>query len=633
MFPVPLTLLRSLFLAWALLTCLAGVPAAHAKDHIAARSWLEDPTGQMSLAQVQQLSFQPFQGVLNRGYGTGVVWLRLRIDPHLEAASGPTPVPREHSLVLRIRPAYLDEVTVFDPLATGGVAGVVGDRYHPRLDAMQETDFLLPIAGAPRDIWLRLATTSTRQIHVTALQRNDSRVYALRHNLASSFYIGVVLVLLIWGTVSRVLYRERVMGAFALMQLTAGLYGLSTLGILRAFWPLNWSTELLNSLGSVFSIVVVTTGLWFHVRFLREFRPAAWAMGLLYAVLLMSLLNLAMLAAGQVIWALQGNMLTVLLAPPVCLACAATGRAWQVPDGTPAPAINRPVLVAFYAALLVIFLLASTTGLGLMPATEWTIYVSQLHGLVIGVLLLVILQYRNFVSHQQRQQALLTLEATRLQVIHERQMREEQERLLLMLAHEIKTPLATMHLRLDAQAKGAHEVRKAMREMNAVIERCLQTLKMGDGQLRPYMKVHDLADVVRDALTACSQPDRVRVDAPVSLRMAIDPLILFIVLSNLLENACDYSAPGSPIALHCAELKDVAPSIVRLEISNLVGQAGWPDAEHVFDKYYRAPQAQRQSGTGLGLYLARNLARALGGQLTYEPDATQVRFVLTLPMK
>ena len=74
-------------------------------------------------------------------------------------------------------------------------------------------------------------------------------------------------------------------------------------------------------------------------------------------------------------------------------------------------------------------------------------------------------------------------------------------------------------------------------------------------------------------------------------------------------------------------------SIVRLELNNLPGKAGWPDAAQVFDKYYRAPQAQRQSGTGLGLYLVKNLTQALGGEIAYEPDAAVVRFVLTLPLE
>ena len=143
--------------AWALLWCCLGVLApAHAHDHITERSWLEDRSGQLQWPQVQQHAMQPFAETLSRGYGSGVVWLRLRIDPQASSATATAraTAAAPDGLVLRIRPAYLDEVVVFDPLVPGGRVGAVGDKYHPRLDVLQGADFLMPIArgDAPRDV-------------------------------------------------------------------------------------------------------------------------------------------------------------------------------------------------------------------------------------------------------------------------------------------------------------------------------------------------------------------------------------------------------------------------------------------------------------------------------------------------
>lgn len=624
--------LRWFALLGVLLGCLSSAGFAHAQDHIVERAWLEDPTGQLTWAQAQQHPMQPFQETLNRGFGAAVVWLRLRIDPYVMH----TPATPDEPLVLRIRPVYLDDVQVFDPLVPGGHGGTVGDRHHPRQDVLQGMDFLLPIArgDAPRDLWLRLQTTSTRQIHVAALPPSALMPVMLRWSISTSLYIGAVTVLLIWAIVNLVLRRDAMMGSFALMNLTAGLFGLTSLGFLRVFWPMAWSAETLNLLGSVSSVVVVGAGVLFHVRFLRDFRPASWAMGLLYAMLALTLVNLMLVALGRFTWALQSNMVTILLAPPICLLCAITGRVWSVvSNGTVEPALTRRVLVAFYLGFLGIFMLSATTGLGWLPATEWTIYVSQLHTLVSSVLLMLMLQYRAFVLEQQRQRSQLALETTTLQMTHERQLREEQEHLLAMLAHEIKTPLATMHLRLDPQARGGREIRQAMRDMNGVIECCLQTLQMGDGQLVPEMCQHDLVDAVRAAVGGCSQPHRVQTHLPSALSVQTDPRLLFIVLSNLLDNACKYSAPDTAIELHTfLQMDPAAPQTVALALSNLPGKAGWPDPEHVFDKYYRSPQAQRQSGTGLGLYLVERLAQTLHGQIAYAPSGQQVRFVLTLPL-
>lgn len=627
--------LRWFALLGVLLGCLSSAGFAHAQDHIVERAWLEDPTGQLTWGQVQQRPMQPFEETLNRGFGAAVVWLRLRIDPQAGPATV-QPGGGRSGLVLRIRPVYLDDIQVFDPLVPGGHVGTVGDRYHPRQDVLQGMDFLLPIArgDAPRDLWLRLQTTSTRQIHVAAMPPSALVPVTLRWSISTSLYIGAVTVLLLWSIVNLVLRRDAMMGSFALMNLTAGLFGLTSLGFLRVFWPMAWSAEALNLLGSVSSVVVVGAGVLFHVRFLRDFRPAPWAMGLLYAMLALTLVNLTLLALGRFTWALQSNMVTILLAPPICLLCAVTGRVWSVaPDGTAEPALTRRVLAAFYLGFLGIFMLSATTGLGWLPATEWTIYVSQLHTLVSSVLLMLMLLYRAFVLDQQRQRSQLALETTTLQITHERQLREEQEHLLAMLAHEIRTPLATMHLRLDTQAKGGREIRQAMRDMNGVIERCLQTLQMGDGQLAPEIRQHDLVDAVRAAVGGCSQPHRVQTDLPPTLPVQTDPQLLFIVLSNLLENACKYSAPDTTIELQALPQTDpAAPQTAELALSNLPGKAGWPDPAHVFDKYYRSPQAQRQSGTGLGLYLVKSLAQTLGGKIAYAPTDQQVRFVLTLPV-
>lgn len=626
--------LRWFALLGVLLGCLSSAGFAHAQDHIVERAWLEDPTGQLTWGQVQQRPMQPFEETLNRGFGAAVVWLRLRIDPQAGPATV-QPGGGHSGLVLRIRPVYLDDIQVFDPLVPGGHVGTVGDRHHPRQDVLQGMDFLLPIArgDAPRDLWLRLQTTSTRQIHVAALPPSALVPVTLRWSISTSLYIGAVTVLLLWSIVNLVLRRDAMMGSFALMNLTAGMFGLTSLGFLRVFWPMAWSAEALNVLGSVSSVVVVGAGVLFHVRFLRDFRPAPWAMGLLYAMLALTLVNLTLLVLGRFTWALQSNIVTILLAPPICLLCAITGRVWSmVPDGTAEPALTRRVLVAFYLGFLGIFMLSATTGLGWLPATEWTIYVSQLHTLVSSVLLMLMLQYRAFVLDQQRQRSQLALETTTLQMTHERQLREEQEHLLAMLAHEIKTPLATMHLRLDTQAKGGREIRQAMRDMNGVIERCLQTQQMGDGQLAPEIRQHDLVDAVRAAVGSCSQPHRVQTHLPPTLPVQTDPQLLFIVLSNLLENACKYSASDTTIELQVLPQTDpAAPQTVALALSNLPGKAGWPDPEHVFDKYYRSPQAQRQSGTGLGLYLVKSLAHTLGGKIAYAPTTQQVCFVLTLP--
>ena len=71
---------------------------------------------------------------------------------------------------------------------------------------------------------------------------------------------------------------------------------------------------------------------------------------------------------------------------------------------------------------------------------------------------------------------------------------------------------------------------------------------------------------------------------------------------------------------------------LHLSVMNTAGDAGIPDAEHVFKKYWRGPGATRCAGSGLGLYLSSLIANRLGGELRYRPENSTVRFELWLPI-
>ena len=615
-----------------LLKFLAGIAfwaaaAVQAQDHITQRGWFEDPTGQLTWPEVSEKPMQAFEGVLSRGFGNGAVWFKLRIDP------GAHPLPRRQAeqLILRIRPVYLDDIQVFDPLAPGGLAAVTGDIHHPRMQPLEGSDFLVPIprGQAPRDIWLRLSSTSTRQMAVQALNTEDLLRLTQIQDLMFALYIGVILVFMVWGLVYWVFSRELVIGAFGLKQAAALVFALSSLGYSRVFWPADWSAHWLDQATSLFSVLAVSAAVFFHVVLMREFDPPHWLARVHLGMLGLLPLKLVLLATEQAMLALRINMLEVLLAPCIFLLSAVRSRVWTNPPAQQRPVLARWVVVGFYTLLLLILIIAGLTGLGWAESGEVPLYLVQAHGLLTAFLMLLMLQYRAHIQQKFQRDAAIALEQSQLLARQERGIREEQEKLLAMLAHELKTPLAVMSLRLDAAAPGSVEIRNAIRDMNAVIERCQQTAQFGDRQLQAEMAAVNLSDIVREAVAACAQPHRIQATLPQALSIATDRQLLFIVLSNLLENACKYSAPDSTIeiSLHVQDRQ------ACLQVSNLAGPSGWPDADKVFDKYYRSPHARRQAGTGLGLYLVSHLSRVLGGGISYRPDDRHVRFMLKLPLQ
>jgi K+-sensing histidine kinase KdpD len=102
-------------------------------------------------------------------------------------------------------------------------------------------------------------------------------------------------------------------------------------------------------------------------------------------------------------------------------------------------------------------------------------------------------------------------------------------------------------------------------------------------------------------------------------------------LSNLVDNANKYSDPYATIEIKVRRDSQGDKDGVAISIINMPGRFGFPDPEKVFQKYYRANNNTRLSGTGQGLYLVANLAKMLGGNIRYIPDQAYVCFTLWLP--
>jgi len=335
---------------------------------------------------------------------------------------------------------------------------------------------------------------------------------------------------------------------------------------------------------------------------------------------------------GQTVLALQINMTEVLAVPVFFVLALATARAWSDPAGPP-PILNRSLVIGIYTLVWLAMLVPALTGLALRSGDEISLYFVQTHGLFTAGLLLLMLQYRQRMRADQQRQTDMALERSRLQAQQEREVRQEQERLLEMLTHELKTPLATMNLRLDAQSSGGQDIKRAIREMSEVINRCIQASQLDDKRLMPHTRRCSVADVLRDAVASCQQTERVRVSMDGPAMAETDAQLLFVVISNLLDNACKYSARDSQIEVSLSQqpASDEAPECLLLRFRNLPGTAGRPDPEKLFEKYYRSPQARRQSGTGLGLHLVRHLVQLLGGSIRCEPDEAFVSFQIRLP--
>ncbi len=100
------------------------------------------------------------------------------------------------------------------------------------------------------------------------------------------------------------------------------------------------------------------------------------------------------------------------------------------------------------------------------------------------------------------------------------------------------------------------------------------------------------------------------------------------ILINLLSNAIRHSARGGTVRIDCAQEGDIAAVIVADQGDGIAPD----DQERVFDRFERLG-LHDGTGSGLGLYISRRLARAMGGELGVDSAPGEgARFVLTLPV-
>ncbi len=143
----------------------------------------------------------------------------------------------------------------------------------------------------------------------------------------------------------------------------------------------------------------------------------------------------------------------------------------------------------------------------------------------------------------------------------------------------------------------------------------------------------DLADIARRAagLLAVKAADRtIRIDAP-QAHEALPAIGEFRrvlqILVNLIGNALRYSPQGSAIWVRLEQVGEVARIIVADQGSGIAPE----DHQRIFQKFERLGRHDH-GGSGLGLYISRRLARAMGGDITVESARGQgARFILSLP--
>jgi signal transduction histidine kinase len=180
----------------------------------------------------------------------------------------------------------------------------------------------------------------------------------------------------------------------------------------------------------------------------------------------------------------------------------------------------------------------------------------------------------------------------------------------------------------------ASDIASAGRHLLALVDDLVDLQAIERPDFHPERDEIDLADVARRAaglLSVRAAGRDVRIDLP-----AEDEILPAVgefkralqILMNLVTNAIRYSPEGGSVWIRTDREGDLAAIVIADQGKGIAPE----DQDRIFDKFERVDPTE-PGGTGLGLYIARRLARAMGGDISVDSAPGQgARFTFTLPM-
>ncbi|MBD2501363.1 ATP-binding protein [Anabaena azotica] len=211
-------------------------------------------------------------------------------------------------------------------------------------------------------------------------------------------------------------------------------------------------------------------------------------------------------------------------------------------------------------------------------------------------------------------------------------------------AHELKTPLTILQGELERtlqQVEPGSEVQQSLsnlldevRRLSGIMRKLLLLSLADAGQMSLYLVEVDMSGLLMEMVEdveLLAPSLTVETDIPSGLKVEGDRDLLMQVLQNLLSNAIKYNLAQGWMKIYAGKMS----TNIQITIANASKDIPQSDRDRLFDRFYRGDPARTRQveGIGLGLSLAREIARAHRGDLTLDSTLNgQTAFTLTLPM-
>lgn len=208
---------------------------------------------------------------------------------------------------------------------------------------------------------------------------------------------------------------------------------------------------------------------------------------------------------------------------------------------------------------------------------------------------------------------------------------------ITIASHQLRTPISEINWGLESLSQDAglsdnakelaKNILSSSRKLMKLVEDLLNITRIEEGRFGYNFQSVDIVSFLDDVLAEI-MPQVTRVglklyfDRPKEKlpQLTIDPQKISMVISNLVDNAVRYNVQGGSITVKVAPLTD--KPYIQISVKD-TGIGILPeDLPKIFSKFFRSSNAVKfqTEGSGLGLYIARNIVRAHGGEMWVESE-------------
>jgi signal transduction histidine kinase len=222
-----------------------------------------------------------------------------------------------------------------------------------------------------------------------------------------------------------------------------------------------------------------------------------------------------------------------------------------------------------------------------------------------------------------------------------RQVEDARRGLVAAASHDLRTPLASLRLLVEAIDDGVAgedrdrylgEIRTHVAVLSDLIDDLFELSRIEAGDISWTMRRVELGDLIGDTVAAfrTSAEERgVHLAAELPSEKVVaeaDAEKVQRVLFNLIQNAIRHTPADGSVTVRAKG----GPSGVEVEVADSGEGIAAGEGERVFDAFYRGDSARGEDGAGLGLAISRAIVEAHGGRIWLEDadPGTRVRFTL-----